>query len=172
MSKNNSYNNEFYEAARITNNKRIQEMKIVSFLGKYKKNISLTVSGNSMQPFLVPGNKVTFESRPEYEVGDVVLFIHQNWMLVHRIINISTDSSGQKYQIKGDNCTTADGSFCKDDILGKLVSVREHGGEVTFNNEFQMHKARISALEAVCKSILLRRFVTLARKAIFYLMRD
>lgn len=60
----------------------------------------------------------------KYSIGDIVVFYHNQQLLIHRIIAKSAHGT---FLIKGDNNTTTDGIFQSRNILGKVISVNNSG---------------------------------------------
>jgi len=101
--------------------------RIIKMRSKYEPNITITIDGNSMLPSISHGDKVTFETNSiDYEVGDIVVFIMNGVMLVHRIIGKRREYDTVYYTIRGDNAPGYDGEyFTKDDILGTVVGIQK-----------------------------------------------
>ena len=88
----------------------LPETNLVTFLlwllGKRKR---LRVAGNSMLPFLVPGEEILIDphayNKSKPEINDVVAIAHPikpHLIIVKRITNISDDG---RYFLQGDNLT-------------------------------------------------------------------
>lgn len=81
------------------------------------------VSGKSMQPLLVDGDIAVAKELPEYQVGDLVVFIvqrgEQEGYVIHRI---HSGSANDGWKTKGDNNNYVDSWLVTNDaILGKYA---------------------------------------------------
>ena len=82
---------------------------------------------NSMDPILdVTANGIEIKPKSENDihVGDMISYNTVNGFVIHRVIEINTDSSGMYYTVKGDNNPYSD--FVKvrfADVSGILVAV-------------------------------------------------
>ncbi|MBR0232469.1 MAG: S24/S26 family peptidase [Synergistaceae bacterium] len=74
--------------------------------------IKLVVSGTSMIPALHPNDEIMVAKKPQYDLGDVVVFYYKNnSLLVHRIVSFSNE----RYICKGDN------SYRLEDIISEQI---------------------------------------------------
>lgn len=88
--------------------------------------VSLTISGNSMTPFLVSGRDTVFLGRVELplKTGDMVLYQRRTGQYVlHRIC----DRRGETYQLVGDAQTAVEEGICREQILARVVGLRRKG---------------------------------------------
>ncbi len=92
-----------------------------------KGRLTLKYSGGSMLPTLQNGFRLTVEKASALKEGDVVVFINSNKLnskspiICHRIILIRKN----KIYAKGDAKAGPDKVLYKEDVLGKVVSVRD-----------------------------------------------
>jgi signal peptidase I len=88
---------------------------------KAGKNTWLVVNGESMIPFLKPGDKVLAESCAfsQLKKGDIILFSLEDTFFTHRIIRMKEDA----LQTKGDHILIADPWIKTRQIAGKIVRV-------------------------------------------------
>ena len=113
------------------------------------KRFRFNVSGVSMFPFLLDGDQVIIEKADpkDLRVGDIVMYIRKNLMIVHRIIKIYTNSEGRRlFIIKGDNLRYPDQPVWEEDIGGKATRVIR--GELEFNAP-SFHPIIISAVRFI-----------------------
>lgn len=82
------------------------------------RNLEIYVSGNSMEPLIRDGDTIRIAYFPNYVVGDVVVFVYDCKILVHRILKID---NGRIY-CKGDNSFRLE-RISSDEILGKVIMV-------------------------------------------------
>lgn len=81
------------------------------------RDVSLTVSGISMEPSLYAGDVVTIRQTASYEVGDIVVFRYKNdELLIHRLLLVKND----RYYCKGDNAFRLE-DISYEQIVGKVV---------------------------------------------------
>lgn len=86
---------------------------------KYKNEIDIKVTGDSMFPSLKNEQKVTIEKKEKYKIGDIVVFKNdiENHIIIHRIIW----KCGSRYITKGDNNYLIDSvKIKKNNILGAV----------------------------------------------------
>ena len=84
------------------------------------RDMTITVTGVSMNPTMWEGDRVTVRRADSYGVGDVLVFVYKGELLVHRLLKMENG----RYFCKGDN------SFRLEDmpiesIAGKVVLQNE-----------------------------------------------
>ncbi len=81
----------------------------------------LTVTSYSMWPVLTRGDLIFVDGsrRNPPEVGDIIVFSHQNGLAVHRIVDIR----GTRIITKGDANTASDDPITTDDIIGTVPAI-------------------------------------------------
>jgi signal peptidase I len=82
-------------------------------------------NGTSMEPALHHGDALVLGSvdTGSLKVGDVVWALHEGWPIMHRVVDIYTDASGQRIVVtKGDNLDEADPPVRAEDVQGRLVA--------------------------------------------------
>jgi hypothetical protein len=92
--------------------------------------VSVTVSGNSMAPFLRHGRDAVWFRKPDrpLKAGDIVFFRRPSGQFVlHRICRICPDG----YMIVGDNQTVPEGPVPPAQIFALVVQVRRKGRILT-----------------------------------------
>lgn len=88
------------------------------------KEVSLTITGNSMSPFLVHGRDAVVIVRPDgsWKKGDIALFQRKtSQYILHRICRV--DKNGNCFFI-GDGQQVVEGPIAPEQIFGKIVAVR------------------------------------------------
>ena len=91
------------------------------------KEVSLTITGNSMSPFLVHGRDEIMISPPngKWKKGDMAFYKRANGRYVmHRIYKV--DKQGDCFFV-GDGQQTIEGPIAPEQIFGKITSVRRKG---------------------------------------------
>ena len=94
----------------------------------YVENPSLSryADTGSMIPLLDEysnGIRIVPDSEEEIYVGDIVTFIRDDKLIVHRVIEKGNDSGGIYFITKGDNSTVSDGKIRFSDIKYKTIGV-------------------------------------------------
>lgn len=87
------------------------------------RTVSLTISGNSMSPYLIHGRDKVFFEKPKVTLkkGDIVFFQRENGQyIMHRICKVK--KSG--YYVVGDAQTEIEGPIAKKQIFGVVTKVR------------------------------------------------
>ncbi|NLC47835.1 MAG: signal peptidase I [Tenericutes bacterium] len=87
----------------------------------------VTIGSNSMHPIIDVGDVVIVEKLNKeelnlLEVGDLLVFKHDNLVIIHRIVNILKVNEEKYYYTKGDNNKTQDGYPIKEtDVIGRTI---------------------------------------------------
>ncbi len=102
----------------------------------YQDKIVLDVQGaswgviqdtNSMDPILDKESNtflITPRNEEDVTVGDIITYRHEDKLIIHRVINISTDDKGIYYVLQGDNNMMADNKKVRfSDIQGIVIAV-------------------------------------------------
>lgn len=82
------------------------------------RKLEIFVSGNSMEPMIRDGDTIVVAFVPNYVVGDVVVFVYDFNVLVHRILKMENGS----IYCKGDNSFRLE-QISFDEIMGKVIKV-------------------------------------------------
>jgi len=80
----------------------------------------------SMRPVLDEnsnGIRIVPESEEDIHIGDIISFEQDNYLIVHRVINIGTDEKGIYFITKGDNNGLSDGKIRFKDIRYITIGV-------------------------------------------------
>lgn len=104
---------------------------LVSGIFKYKL---IAVASNSMRPVFSRGDSVLLEySKPEdIEVGDVLVFRHNDIIVVHRVVNITTRNDHYYFNTKGDANEKQDSFKIEEkEIIGKVDYIVKYIGYPT-----------------------------------------
>ena len=104
------------------NKKLLQRAISIIVNNKLAENNCCLVSivGFSMEPTFYENDKVIICKSNNYTIGDIVLFLYKDQLLIHRIIALS----GSKIICKGDNAVASE-IIEKDHILGKVIETRK-----------------------------------------------
>lgn len=92
--------------------------------------VSMTIVGSSMAPFLIHGRDKIFFSKPEDTLkrGDMVFYQRDNDQFVmHRIIRVKDDG----YYMVGDAQTAIEGPLNREQIFAKITKVERKGKLLT-----------------------------------------
>ena len=82
------------------------------------REMTLTVTGVSMNPTMWEGDQVTVRHADSYSVGDVLVLLYKGELLIHRLLKIEND----RYFCKGDNAFRLE-DLPPESIGGKVVSL-------------------------------------------------
>ena len=96
--------------------------------------VSMTVSGTSMEPFLIHERDRIYFRRPEglIKKGDMVFFQRKTGEYVmHRVLKVKK----QQYYLAGDHQTFLEGPIEEQQIFAKVVSVERAGVWLTENDK-------------------------------------
>lgn len=116
---------------RIANEKKRQidtaaYVSVLRELTEEGRSVSLTVSGNSMSPYLIHERDQVFFEKPKVPLkkGDIVFFQRKDGQyIMHRICKVR--QSG--YYIVGDAQTEIEGPISGEQIFGVVTKVRRKG---------------------------------------------
>ena len=131
---NNLFN--YYEIRKIKdskyNSRKLVLYSIITFVlliivlltsGLFKYQ-ALTIGSGSMTPKIEKGDIVIVESLNSSEIkeikkGDILVYNHDNKIIVHRVVKISNINNKITFNTKGDNNETKDSWIVKDsDVIG------------------------------------------------------
>ena len=96
--------------------------------------VSMTVAGTSMEPFLVHNRDKIYFKKPDGTIkkGDMVFYRRETGAYVmHRVIKVKK----QQYYMAGDHQTFLEGPIKKKQIFAKIVSVERDGEWLTENDK-------------------------------------
>ena len=102
-------------------------MPVLRGLIEQGKEDSLTISGNSMVPFMVHGRDQVLIEKPSepWKKGDIGFFQRDNGAYVlHRICRVDQQ---ENYWFVGDGQVFIEGPIRKDQIFGKVIAVKRKG---------------------------------------------
>ena len=90
------------------------------------EDVSIPVSGFSMNPFLADKRDAVLVTRPDRDLkrGDIVLYKRRNGQyILHRIWKVKREG----YYIVGDAQTEIEGPVLRDQIIGRVERIRRKG---------------------------------------------
>ncbi len=98
------------------------------------RRVQLTVTGNSMFPLLSHlRDSVTIEGCEDYKKYDIILYVRKNGdLILHRIVKRKKDV----FFLCGDNQTVIEYPIYKEQIIGKVVSMKRKEKNFTTKNVF------------------------------------
>ena len=115
----------------MKDNRRIVDiytyMPVVREILSQGKETSVTITGNSMSPFLIHGRDEILISPPEgnWKKGDMAFFVRDNGQYVmHRICKV--DKNGDCFFV-GDAQQLIEGPIKENQIFGKITKVKRKG---------------------------------------------
>jgi signal peptidase I len=89
----------------------------------------ITVSGESMKPFMRPGDRV-FIVRTTHRVlpGHVIAFFNNDQLIIHRVYAVRKDRNGNRhYRVCGDSSTDSHGDINAESVEGKVHHLLRNG---------------------------------------------
>lgn len=101
-------------------------LSVLRELTEEGKNVSLTISGNSMSPYLIHERDQVFFEKPKVPLkrGDIVFFQREDGQyIMHRICKAKREG----YYIVGDAQTEIEGPISEEQIFGVVTKVRRKG---------------------------------------------
>ena len=98
------------------------------------KRLSLRVNGQSMAPFLLPGDDVVVEgvTMDGLSLGDLIVVKREEDLVTHRLVGMGEDA----WYVKGDNFWRLDPLVKSQSIIGKVVAVERDGHEIELNDQY------------------------------------
>lgn len=92
--------------------------------------VRLCVTGTSMVPSILPGDFVTIQraSPKEISVGEVVLYLRNRQLIIHRVVDQQIAASGERAAesrliTRGDRVLRNDPPVSSQELLGRVVSI-------------------------------------------------
>ena len=132
------------------------------------------VSGQSMVPFLFPGDQVRIRVHPEggIFVGCIVAFRTANGcFLVHRVVHVARDGFGRERIITlGDGRKTVDKAVGTDAVLGVVTARIRQGMTISLDSKLRYMQGVAIAFRHYAH-VRLRRMVKRSLKRALILMR-
>ncbi|OGO93610.1 MAG: hypothetical protein A2Y17_00690 [Clostridiales bacterium GWF2_38_85] len=126
------------------------EIKATILKMMLRKNycVEMSVTGNSMYPQLKEGDSIFLRPSCEYTIGDIIVFIYKNDLLIHRLIKIKDDI----YYCKGDSSFRLE-DIKKEDIIGSVQNMSSIDNKfiemsLSVNEEFVSNGYEIEATKA------------------------
>jgi signal peptidase I len=119
---------------------------VIGLTTRYFKYYTVTIGSNSMVPFIKKGDVLIVKKLNEKEletlkVKDILVFNHDNIIIVHRIIKILTVNDELYFYTKGDNNNAEDGYPIKEqDVLGKMLIKIPYAGNLTIQLNEMVNK--------------------------------
>lgn len=90
-----------------------------------EKSNELDVSGNSMKPLLNEGMQVVVEHRrSSIKTGDIIIYLRNNRLILHRVLRIIIQKSSKRFLTKGDSAMSFDKPLVsQNEIIGVVNSI-------------------------------------------------
>lgn len=94
-----------------------------------------TITGNSMAPLIRHGDTVVIEHGDvPLRIGDVVVAKRQGAIVAHRLVHREMEEGREHFLTRGDACGGIDPPVRRDQIIGKVVEVRNREGRVRLDS--------------------------------------
>ncbi len=98
-------------------------------MAQVKYKLAGNCHGQSMAPFINPGDKIYIHKYPEKDkmsLGDIIVFIQDRKLVNHRIIS----KKNGRFITKGDNNISPDKPIAPDKIFGKVLLIKGQYGSI------------------------------------------
>ena len=122
---------------------------ILNLRKKHQFTSEITVTGDSMEPFLKEADIVSIQPCGQYCPGDILIYPYKGELLIHRLLFVKNG----KWYCKGDNAFRLEDVFLND-ILGKVIAARRGDSPVSFHpknmDRFLELSAKVSAAFRKC----------------------
>jgi signal peptidase len=123
--------------------------------------IALKAWGTSMLPALWPGDVLTIVGALSTEIvpGDIVLVLRNDRIFAHRLLGRHKDASLRAWITKGDAMSDNDPPAPESALLGRVVSIRRYGRDLTPGRQISRLQSLIASLASESdrfRSLLLR----------------
>lgn len=105
--------------------------KLLLFYKILDKETWINVSGQSMYPIILEGDKALVRPNKfdtQYMKDEVVVFMSENSLLIHRIMKVIDKHGSFFYITKGDNAYCFDKIISSDQIIGTVTHIRRNNG--------------------------------------------
>ncbi len=113
---------------------------ILNLRKKHQLTSEITVTGDSMEPFLKKADIVSIQPCKQYCPGDILVYSYKEELLIHRLLFVK---NGKLY-CKGDNAFRLEDVFLHE-IFGKVIAVRRGDSLVSFHPDDMEHFLELSA---------------------------
>lgn len=115
---------------------RATQEALVEALLRSGKEVTFTISSQSMWPFLESGDRIVLVGADprDLRAGDIVLFHSDLGWVAHRIVVRRIIEGKIVITTKGDNSVLAEGARSGEDLLGQAVAVQRGSNQVTLQN--------------------------------------
>ena len=98
------------------------------------EEVSLKVSQGSMRPLINPGDRVVVKGcrAEDLVLGDIILYEKEGTFYTHRFLY----RRGLSLLTKGDNALFLDASFSKEQLLGKVITIKKKSRTIDLRKRF------------------------------------
>ena len=103
----------------------------------------LAVSGGSMMPSLWPGDilEVHRVAVTDVSKGDIVVFVRDNRLIVHRVLRINREHNEITVTTRGDRSARVDSPVSVNELLGKVHAIQRGGRSLAPHATLSMQMA-------------------------------
>ena len=111
----------------------------------------IPIAGRSMLPLIKNGDHVlVVHGCADVRCGDVVVFRYEGKLIAHRVLQIYKDIAGHHIFItKGDNASRCDPPLSSSEIVGRVLSIRRGGKEMSLDTPFWRMLGWLTALSTL-----------------------
>ncbi|MDD5347352.1 MAG: signal peptidase I [Candidatus Omnitrophica bacterium] len=126
---------------------------------------TLVVRSSSMKPFILPGSTLSVQRVPtqEYGCGDIIVFLRDDELYVHRLIRRMIQDGRTAFLTKGDNAFAFDEPVPCGQVLGRAMSVQNASGVVRFQTALGRIIGRFAAVLSYLAAFAYGQLRTLKR---------
>jgi signal peptidase I len=91
--------------------------------------VRFRAEGSSMYPTIRDGEAVTIAAVHTDDVvrGDVLLCRHEQRMVAHRVVSVSSRGTERFFELRGDSKASCDMPVDVDAVVGRIIDVRRNG---------------------------------------------
>ena len=110
--------------------------------------LRLQVTGWSMLPAVWPGDVLMVEQAKANAVseGEIVLFVRDRRLFVHRVVTNSHPAAGPQLVTKGDAMPSPDRPISDAELLGKVSSIVRNGRSIEPSRRLRITERGVAAL--------------------------
>ena len=107
--------------------------------------IFVDVSGFSMWPFLIPGQKLVVKrvSVGDLKIGDIILYQANNQLVCHRLLRRTIDKKKNLLYASGDNSGSLSELVTEEMFLGKAIGILKNGKMINLSGRKQQFINRL-----------------------------
>ncbi len=127
---------------------------VLELLTEAGRRPRIRMRGQSMRPFIEPGDELVIEPGPEsFRLGDVVLYRHDGRSIVHRVVGWRRSGLERLVVVKGDRALGFDPPIAEERIFGRVVERLDATGSTDYRSSSWRILNRLAALLSAAAGI-------------------